>query len=74
MDREHKASYARPVAELLPRFYRRLQEIEDMQKLGKILLEVDGEAHPDSTGTCGEHRRTDTTEIAGAVRRSSAKA
>ena len=38
------------VSEILPRFYKRLQEIEDAQKIGKLLLEVDAESYPDSNG------------------------
>lgn len=35
---------------LLPRFYRRQQELDDARKLSRILLEADVEAHPDSNG------------------------
>ena len=36
--------------EILPRFQRDLQRIEDMRKIASLLLEVEAESHPDSNG------------------------
>lgn len=41
------AAYALRVPEILPRFYRDLQHLEDERKLARILLET-GEAAPDA--------------------------
>jgi hypothetical protein len=38
------------VPELIPRFHRRMQELADARKIGKLLLEVDAEAPPDANG------------------------
>lgn len=42
--------YALYVPELLPRFRRAMERLEDMRKLGQILIETDAEVHPDSNG------------------------
>ena len=57
MDSEHKAAYARPVPEILPRFYVRQQQAEAERKIAKAILEA-GDA-PDGNGSMPLRRSAD---------------
>ena len=57
MDRTHTPSYARPVPELLPRFYRLQQQREDEKQIAAVILEADDA--PDGNGLMPLRRSAD---------------
>jgi hypothetical protein len=56
------------VSHILGRFHRRQQAVEDQRKIGRIILEVGGEAPPATTSTVtlpGDKRRLRGIPVAG---------